>query len=1244
MAHGPSKSIEVFYSYSHKDETLRLELEKQLANLRRQGVITQWYDRNISPGTEWNDEIEKHLNSATVILLLISPDFLNSDYCNNVEVARAIERHNEGSAVVIPVILRPTNWKGSPFSKLQALPTDARPVTTWSNVDEAFLNVANGIEIALRQLSVRTAPQSAMVSNSRLSPLSFIERESAVGFVGRKDRDGNDIIERLRRELAPKNNQITALWGAGGVGKTAIAAEVARSSLVDYEQRVVWISADGRDEFALATLLDEVAIQLGSPELRTFSVDTKKEAIQALVAEAPTLIVLDNFETVSQKEQSHCLDWFRHLAQASSLITTRARIELPVVKNVPIAAMSADEANQFLERLIQQAQYRRTFEGVDRTRLIETAEANPLIIQWVFAQIDLAQDWREVLDELAQGEGDAAHRVFDRSFNLPLLNNGGRAALLALSLFVPSASRSALAEVAALGGDRNKKKFKEAIKHLAALWLIRTTEGGARLTVEGLTRDLARARLTMDQRSIAIRRRFITRFTQFAASNSRTTASDLNALEAERENVLAAIDIAFNTQDWKSAVKTYGAIVNFLDIRGHWDEIVSRSEKIRIAAIEINADAVVQSVAATVATIYAGRGEYEKAEQIYLQVLDRSREGGNAHRVAALLRSLGNLAINRGEMNQARQFYSDSLDIAKSLGKDGAIADALSGLGIVANDRGEIPEARRLFTESLQIAKRLSNPRTIAGVLNNLGLLEHQQGQITQARELYAESLEIEKKLGNQRGLADSLHNLASIAIDQGQIDQARQLYTESLEIEKRLGSPSDVALSLNGLAMVAEFEGQIAEARNLYRESLQIAKTIGAQRVIASTLRHLASLEEAQGYTREAEQFLKNSLEIERRRDNQDGIANSLLQLALLAREQAQTEDARELCKASLEIWTKLDNQHGVAKALRHIGLISEMVGETDEARLLCMQSLEIEKKLGNQVGIATSIDYLASLDYEQGEMTEATRLYSENLEIERRLGNQSGIAHSLNNLATLAKDQARFDEARALYTESYEIQKAIKNQSGIATSLKALGSLWLDANDLSRAHRCFVESLEIFRKIGRQSRIAATLHSMALLAQKKGDAAEARRHYEESLSIRRKLNNPLNIAITLHEYAKLELDENVLERAEILLNESLETLRSLKAKKYIAECLETLGRLKVSVGLVDQARAMYQEALELASEVGSKSRIAHIKHSFALLEEKENDLTEATVLMREALDIYELLRSPEGEKVKADLERIKA
>ncbi len=152
-----SKDIEVFVSYSHKDEELRDELDKHLSILKHRGLISTWHDRRIEAGEEWKGEIDEHLNSAQIILLLISSDFLASKYCYDIEMKRAMERHESEEARVIPIILRHVLWKGSPFSKLQALPTNAEPIKDgdWRSVDEAFADVAEGLETAINNLELK---------------------------------------------------------------------------------------------------------------------------------------------------------------------------------------------------------------------------------------------------------------------------------------------------------------------------------------------------------------------------------------------------------------------------------------------------------------------------------------------------------------------------------------------------------------------------------------------------------------------------------------------------------------------------------------------------------------------------------------------------------------------------------------------------------------------------------------------------------------------------------------------------------------------------------------------------------------------------------------------------------------------------------------------------------------------------------------------------------------------------------
>lgn len=139
----------IFFSYSHADEDLRDTLEKHLAALKHQGLINTWHDRRIQPGDEFASEISNELEKADIILLLVSADFIASTYCYDIEMKRAIERHESKEARIIPVILRACDWHDTPFGKLMAAPKDGRPVRSWPDLDDAFLDIVQAIKKAL---------------------------------------------------------------------------------------------------------------------------------------------------------------------------------------------------------------------------------------------------------------------------------------------------------------------------------------------------------------------------------------------------------------------------------------------------------------------------------------------------------------------------------------------------------------------------------------------------------------------------------------------------------------------------------------------------------------------------------------------------------------------------------------------------------------------------------------------------------------------------------------------------------------------------------------------------------------------------------------------------------------------------------------------------------------------------------------------------------------------------------------
>jgi hypothetical protein len=149
----PANPIEVFFSYAQRDREIRDKLETHLAILKRKGVIRGWHEGEIGAGEEWDKEVRQHLEKAKMILLLVSADFLASDFCYEEQMRRALQRDERGDARVIPVIVDACDWEPAPFGKLKPLPSGGTPVTSWPNQSEAFADVARGIRKEVERLN-----------------------------------------------------------------------------------------------------------------------------------------------------------------------------------------------------------------------------------------------------------------------------------------------------------------------------------------------------------------------------------------------------------------------------------------------------------------------------------------------------------------------------------------------------------------------------------------------------------------------------------------------------------------------------------------------------------------------------------------------------------------------------------------------------------------------------------------------------------------------------------------------------------------------------------------------------------------------------------------------------------------------------------------------------------------------------------------------------------------------------------
>ena len=565
----PSDATELFISYAHKDKKLCEQLINHLHGLRREGVIHGWYDRDISAGAEFHEEIVAHLAKAKVVLLLVSPDFMKSEYIHDVEVKEAMEMHEAGVATVIPVILCPVDWTHTPFGKLKALPTDGRPVTKWRNRNEAFLDVVQGVREAIG--STPPLPDDC-------TGVPTIPRPPSVGFVPRRDK-GRDLVRYLIDMLAPGTSRFIMLSGLEGVGKTKLAAEVARQLEADYKNCVVWSDGGKRVDYTIQSLFDDIAMQLGHGGLRLLAPDVKEERVRALVARQPTLVVLDNYEAIVAEELSHIDEFFEDARCSVLYVSLRKKKgdRNADITDIRVPPMYRDESDNLIQGLLELTQNPELFTEDIRLRIYEVTEGRPALIEWIVKQIDAGEDEpEEVCNRAARGEGDVIQRILDRSFEL--LSKDGRATLLALSLFPSSATREALGAVVGLKGQR----LKDAILDLRTLMLIEmeTQDKFLRFKVKGITRKLAVKLLSGDRRvSAKYWRNFVSYYEVEVDKFEWAKCGPLAASVAERSNLMRAIEFASYTGDWDMVLELYYKTKDYIPTFNAWRRAVDLAER-----------------------------------------------------------------------------------------------------------------------------------------------------------------------------------------------------------------------------------------------------------------------------------------------------------------------------------------------------------------------------------------------------------------------------------------------------------------------------------------------------------------------------------------------------------------------------------------------------------------------------------------------------------------------------------------
>jgi len=1017
----PFASVEVFCSYAEQDASFLEQLEDHLSVLRRSGTIVTWHRRKVIAGSDWEHELDHHLQTAPLILLLISPDFLASDYQYGMELQRAMQRHQANEARVIPIVVRPCDWKGAPFEKLQIVPRNEIPLTLWRNRDAGFTEVAKEIRIALEAIPTLTVSTSS-TAFPRIWQIPYPRNPV---FTGRED-----LLQTLANvfrtdHLAVLSQpQTQAISGLGGIGKTQLAVEYAYRAAHRY-QAVFWVSAVTQE--TLQAGYTALAEALNLPEKDEQDQSLMLQAVRRwLQTHTNWLLILDNADDLSlvvpflppmygghilltTRAQSigRFAAWIEVdtlaldvgallLLRRTGLVASDASLEVASPSDLNIARAITEELGGLPLALDQAGAY------------IEETECSLANYQYLYREqrTELLRSRRGLVDD----HPESVATTWALSFEHVERRSPAAADLLRLCAFLAADAipEELLTEAAEELGDilapvaADAYLRDQAISVLRAYSLVVRDPQAQTLTVHRLVQAVLRDSMPAETQQAWMRRVVLAvnaafphgAFESWSACERLLPHSLVCAtwIEQARITTAKAAHLLFQTG-------------LYLDERARYVEaelLYQRALSIREQSLGPEHPDVADSLN-NLANLYDSQGKYAEAELLYQRALSiREQSLGPEHPdVAALLNNLASSYRAQGKHAEAELLYQRALHIREQSqeSESSDVAYPLTNLATLYLEQGKYTEAEPLYQRALRIREQSQGPEhpDVAYPLNGLANLYSEQGRYEEAELLYQRALSIrEQSLGPEHpDVADSLNGLAELYREQGRYAEAEPLYQRALRIceQSQESESSDVAYPLNNLANLYYSQGRYAEAEPLYQRALRICEqSLGSEHPdVVASLNGLAALCRGQGKYAEAEPLYQRALRI---------------------------------CEQSL--WPEHPD---VADLLNNLAILYGEQGKYTEAEQLYQRALRIrEQRLGSEhPDVVDLLNNLALLYYSQGRYEEAEPLYQRALRIcEQSLGPEHpDVADSLNGLANLYSEQDRYEEAELLYQRALRIRE---------------------------------------------------------------------------------------------------------------------------------------------------------------------------------------------------------------------------
>jgi tetratricopeptide (TPR) repeat protein len=915
--------IRIFVSCAEEDKEFLHGLERQLSSLKREGLVKCYTRYGLSPGIEWREKARENLNTANIILLLVSPFFVASDYCYKEEATLAMALHNSGKTRVIPIIVRPIEWERLMFGGLASLPT-GEAVSMWPNTEEAFSNIVKGIKETIGELrsTLRTT------SKDRLLPFWNVPYWQNPFFTGRED-----VLADLQRAFASLQAplQAQALSGLAGVGKTQVAVEYAYRHASSY-RAILWVHADS-PEILLSSFVDLSEV-LDLPERNEANQPSIVRAVKRwLQQNTQWLLVVDNLEDI---------DLLRDLVPSPHsghiLVTTRSHRTGQIARRIYLEPMQIDDGALLLLRraklLAPGAPLNDASEADNAVakKIAEAVHGLPLALDQAGAYIeeterslsDYVDLYQQYSSSLLKRRGASGHdhpapvtTTFSLSFEKVKALNPTAIELLEFCAFLHP---DAIPEEMIIGGA-------------SALPPLLRTAATDPIKFDRAIEDLLKfsfVRRKSDQ-NILIVHRLVQAVVKEAMSEERQ--------REYMEQVVRVINTVFPSPEFPN-----------------WSRCQRYLLQAQTAGKLIQQGNVLLPEASQLLYRVGGylyqRGLYDEAEGLLTRasVMAEVLLGGDHPTLIPILNMLGKVYFLQGRYSQVEPLLLRSLALGERLlgMEDPELGESLNTLGRTYHKQGRYSEAEPLLQRALALRKKVlgqEHPK-VAISMNSLATLYNRQGKYEEAEAFYIQALTILQAILDPQhpDIADNLNNLAVFYGRRGKYEQAEPLAKQAVKMYEQTLGPEHPRV-INGLDTLAEIhqeQGKYSEAEPSYQRIFIVAhKQLGPEHPELVTYgNHLARLYFLQGKYVEAEATARQAFTLGERvlGHYHYRVGTTINTLADTCKVQEKYVEAEELYVQALEIREKVLAPNDINRAitLESYADLLQLTGRQAEAEKL--------------------------------------------------------------------------------------------------------------------------------------------------------------------------------------------------------------------------------------------------------------------------------------------------------------------